>query len=50
MEEITYDKKYREHTLIRILGITALAILILMDVAGAAPFAYVTSSGIDTET
>ena len=45
MEEITYDKTYREHTLIRVLGMTSLTILILAGVAGAAPFAYVTNLG-----
>ncbi len=44
------NKARREHTLIRAFGITALAILILVGVAGAAPFAYVTSPGIDTGT
>lgn len=45
MEEITCDKIYREHTLIRVLGITSLTILILAGVACTAPFAYVTNLG-----
>ena len=45
MEEITCDKTYREHTLIKVLGITVLAILILVGAASAAPFAYVMSPG-----
>ena len=44
------NKARREDTLIRAFGITALAILILVGVAGAAPFAYVTSLGVDTGT
>ena len=40
------NKARRENTLIRALGITGLAILILVGVAGAAPFAYVTSLGV----
>ncbi|AKB27136.1 40-residue YVTN family beta-propeller repeat [Methanosarcina siciliae T4/M] len=43
MEEITCNKKYQEHTLIKVLGITSLTILIFAGVAGAAPFAYVTN-------
>jgi YVTN family beta-propeller protein len=45
MEEITCDKTYQEHTLIKALEITALAILILVDITCAAPFAYVTNMG-----
>ncbi|AKB54495.1 hypothetical protein A9239_09645 [Methanosarcina sp. A14] len=45
MEKITCDKIHREHTLIRVLGITSLTILILAGVASAAPFAYVTNLG-----
>ncbi len=44
------DKIRREGALIRALGIIALTILVLAGVAGAAPFAYVTSKGIDTGT
>jgi YVTN family beta-propeller protein len=44
------NKARREGTLIRVLGITSLTILMLMDVTGAAPFAYVTSLGVDTGT
>lgn len=46
----TLNKVRRQHTLIRAFGITALAILVLVGVVGAAPFAYVTSIGIDTGT
>lgn len=45
MEEITCNKTYQEHTLIKVLGITSLTILIFAGVAGAAPFAYVTTMG-----
>ncbi|WP_455565210.1 YncE family protein [Methanosarcina barkeri] len=45
MEEITYDKIYREHTLLKIFGIASLTILILAGVACTAPFAYVTNMG-----
>ena len=45
MEEKTYDKIYREHTFVIVLGITSLTILILAGVAGSAPFAYVTNMG-----
>jgi YVTN family beta-propeller protein len=44
------NKALKGHTIIRSWGITTLAILILMRVAGAAPFAYVTTIGIDTGT
>lgn len=56
MEEITYDKTYQKHNLIRGLGITSLTVLILAGVAGASPFAYITNyesnniSVIDTST
>ncbi|WP_292374540.1 YncE family protein [Methanosarcina sp. UBA411] len=46
----TPNKVRRQHILIRALRITAFAILTLVSVAGAAPFAYVTSIGIDTGT
>ncbi|AKB37985.1 hypothetical protein MSSAC_3395 [Methanosarcina siciliae C2J] len=39
------NKAYRRYTFIRAFGITALLILILIGVAGAAPFAYVTNLG-----
>lgn len=44
------NKARREDSLIRALGITVFAILILVGVVGAAPFAYVTSLGVDTGT
>ncbi len=47
---ITPNKARREHTIIRTLRITILVVLVLVGVAGAAPFAYVTSIGIDTGT
>ncbi len=46
----TPNKVRRQHTLIRALRITILVILILVGIAGAAPFAYVTSIGIGTGT
>ena len=55
MEEIKRDKVQRDYHLIRILGLTVLALLMLMSIVGAAPFAYVTNSNgtvsvIDTTT
>ena len=47
---IMYNKSRRGDIIIRVLGITVFVILILVSVAGAAPFAYVTSPGIDTGT
>ncbi|HOW15486.1 hypothetical protein [Methanosarcina sp.] len=44
------NKLRREDIFIKTFRISALAILILMSIAGAAPFAYVTSIGIDTGT
>lgn len=46
----TFNKSRRGDIIIRALGITVLVILILVSVAGAASFAYVTSPGIDTGT
>jgi YVTN family beta-propeller protein len=52
----TSNKVYKQLNIMKVLGITALAILILMGVAGAAPFAYITNydsnnvSVIDTAT
>ena len=42
MKEMVCDKTCRRHALITILGITALMLLMLMSIAGAAPFAYIT--------
>ncbi|MDY9927977.1 YncE family protein [Methanosarcina sp.] len=44
------NKARREYILMRVFGITVFAILILVSVTGAAPFAYVTSIGVDTGT
>jgi YVTN family beta-propeller protein len=41
MKEITCNKPYRKHTLLKAFGITILAFLLLVSIAGAAPFAYV---------
>jgi YVTN family beta-propeller protein len=41
MKEIIYNKIHQKHTLIKTFGITALALLMLVSIAGAAPFAYV---------
>ncbi len=41
MKETTYDKTRRGHVLITIFGITTLAFLMLVSIAGAAPFAYI---------
>ena len=51
-----YKKACRGHTITKALGITAISILILVGVAGASPFAYITNydsnniSVIDTAT
>ena len=50
------NKEHRKHNIIKALGITAISILILVGVAGASPFAYITNydsnniSVIDTTT
>jgi YVTN family beta-propeller protein len=46
----TTNEVRRQHILTRVLGITTLVILILVSIAGAAPFAYVTSIGVHTGT
>jgi len=43
MKEIKYDKTRGGHSLIKPLGITVLAILMLVGIAGAAPYAYITN-------
>ena len=56
MEKITSIKTYRGHALIKILGLMALVLLMLVSIAGASPFAYITNtfdnnvSVIDTAT
>ena len=56
MKLIKHDETRREQTLFKTLGITALALLMLVSIAGAAPFAYITNyldntvSVIDTAT
>ena len=56
MKETKYDKIFRGNTFNKTLGITALAFLMLVSLAGALPFAYITNaesnnvSVIDTTT
>jgi YVTN family beta-propeller protein len=42
------DRMQRGHSFIKILGIAVLAVVMLMSIAGAAPFAYITNSGSNT--
>ncbi len=44
MKKIKFDKTCRRHFLIKALGITALALLMLVSITGAAPFAYIVNS------
>lgn len=44
------NKVLRGYTFIGTFGLAVMAIFILVDLAGAAPLAYVTSMGIDTGT
>lgn len=48
MKEKTCDNIRIGHTLIAVLGITALALLMLVGIAGAAPFAYISNVNDDT--
>ena len=56
MKKKKRDKTRKRHTLIRVLGMTVLAFLMLVSIAGAAPYAYITNSDdnsvsvIDTAT
>jgi len=56
MEGMKFNKTFRGQTFNKALGITALAFLMLVSIAGAAPFAYITNSDsndvsvIDTTT
>lgn len=45
MKKIISDKTYKGHSLIKVLVITVIALEILVSIAGAAPFAYITSWG-----
>ena len=45
MEEMKRDETRRGYALIGVLGITVLALLMLVSIAGAAPYAYITNSG-----
>ena len=42
------DRMQRGHSFIKILGISVLAVVMLMSIAGAASFAYITNSGSNT--
>jgi len=46
MEKIKSNKTFRRHFLIKALGITALAFLMLVSIVGAAPFAYVINNDL----
>jgi len=48
MKEMTLNKKCRWDTPIKILGMMALSLLMLANIAGAAPFAYITNMGSNT--
>ena len=55
MEEMKRDKTRRGYALIGVLGVTVLALLMLVSISGATPYAYITTSGsnvsvIDTAT
>jgi len=55
MKEITFSKTRGRNPLIKPLGITVLALLTLVGITGAAPYAYITHSDgyvyvIDTAT
>jgi len=56
MKEITYNETSLKITLIKAFGIAALALLVLLSIADAVPFVYITNSGsnnvsvIDTST
>jgi len=48
MKEMTCGKTHRGHALITVLGVTTLAFLMLANIAGAAPFAYISNYGDNT--
>lgn len=48
MKEIVCDKTHRIYTFIKVLGTTALVLFMLISIAGATPFAYITNWGSNT--
>ena len=48
MRQVTNNKASRGHTLLKALGITILTLLILVSIAGAEPYAYITNTGSNT--
>ncbi len=46
MDKIKFNKTRREHDLIKVLGIMALVLLVLVNITDATPFAYI-SNGLD---
>ena len=48
MIQVTNNKTNRGHTLLKAFGITTLALLILVSIAGAEPYAYITNAGSNT--
>jgi YVTN family beta-propeller protein len=48
MKEITLEKKYKGNALLKILCMMTISLLIFVNIAGAAPFAYITNMGSNT--
>lgn len=48
MKEMKFDKKCKGHNLITFLGIIVLALAMLVNIAGAAPYAYITNYGTNS--
>jgi YVTN family beta-propeller protein len=43
MDKVKFAKASRKHTIITVLGITSLALLMLVNIAGAAPYVYISN-------
>lgn len=41
MKKKAFDKMFQNHNLVKALGITSLALILLIGIVGASPFAYV---------
>jgi len=48
MKKIMWTKIYKGYPFLKILGITMLAFLMLMNTSGAVPFVYITNAGSNT--
>jgi YVTN family beta-propeller protein len=48
MKEITLEKKYKGNALLKILCMITVSLLMFVNIAGAAPFAYITNMGSNT--